>query len=202
MPRPDPASRNSHRMTFGGRVLVCVISEAANRILIQFLLGHVSIQTTERYLGCKHVAPGVLPLLKFSVKSPITAKGGFKIEGSWTPFDRAAWAMAHMPRESFDLIRSALARANEGRSTSGDAHIERARILHYVGFHADELVNHIRTEVTRASHNVRESRQDPFDAHKYSGDATGPEIHVLIGSDHYPKQINNAVIASEAVYAD
>jgi site-specific recombinase XerD len=34
-------------------VPVFAILPAANWIKIQFLLGHVSIQTTERYLGCK-----------------------------------------------------------------------------------------------------------------------------------------------------
>jgi hypothetical protein len=39
-------------MIFAARARGCVTSQVANWIS-QFLLGHVSIQTTERYLGCK-----------------------------------------------------------------------------------------------------------------------------------------------------
>jgi site-specific recombinase XerD len=40
-------------MTSEDHALDSVMQQAANLEQIQFLLGHVSIQTTERYLGCK-----------------------------------------------------------------------------------------------------------------------------------------------------
>jgi len=40
-------------MIFEDPVPVCVTPRAANLKQIQFLLGHVSVQTTEKYLGCK-----------------------------------------------------------------------------------------------------------------------------------------------------
>jgi hypothetical protein len=43
-----------HRMIFAGRVLVCATGAGGElEQQIRFLLGHVSVQTTERYLGCK-----------------------------------------------------------------------------------------------------------------------------------------------------
>lgn len=46
-------SKNWPRVICGECALDCVISLAVNWIRFQFLLGHVSIQTTERYLGRK-----------------------------------------------------------------------------------------------------------------------------------------------------
>jgi integrase len=48
-----PASTSWRRTICDARAPACAISRAANSDQIQFLLGHVSIQTTERYLGCK-----------------------------------------------------------------------------------------------------------------------------------------------------
>ena len=42
-----------HCTTCDGPVHDCAIRQAANWRRFSFLLGHVSIQTTERYLGCK-----------------------------------------------------------------------------------------------------------------------------------------------------
>ena len=41
------------RTTFAEPVPVYVTKPAGELEQIQFLLGHVSVQTTERYLGCK-----------------------------------------------------------------------------------------------------------------------------------------------------
>ena len=40
-------------MTFAEPAPSCATAAVANWEQIQFLLGHVSVQTTERYLGCK-----------------------------------------------------------------------------------------------------------------------------------------------------
>ena len=40
-------------MTYGGPAHAFATSRAASSTRFSFLLGHVSIQTTERYLGCK-----------------------------------------------------------------------------------------------------------------------------------------------------
>ena len=40
-------------MTFAARVPAYAILRVGELEQIQFLLGHVSVQTTERYLGCK-----------------------------------------------------------------------------------------------------------------------------------------------------
>jgi hypothetical protein len=40
-------------MTCAGHALDCAIRSGGELEQIQFLLGHVSIETTERYLGCK-----------------------------------------------------------------------------------------------------------------------------------------------------
>ena len=45
--------RVSHRTTFAGLVHVSATKPVVNWIRFSFLLGHVSVQTTERYLGCK-----------------------------------------------------------------------------------------------------------------------------------------------------
>jgi hypothetical protein len=51
--RQEPASRSWPHTTSGGPVHASAISPVASWIRFQFLLAHVSIQTTERYLGCK-----------------------------------------------------------------------------------------------------------------------------------------------------
>jgi hypothetical protein len=43
----------SHHTIFGARVLVYSTVLAANWNMIQFPSGHISVQTTEKYLGCK-----------------------------------------------------------------------------------------------------------------------------------------------------
>ena len=45
-----PKSQTWHLMIFAERVPAYAISRVEQ---IQFLLGHASVQTTERYLGCK-----------------------------------------------------------------------------------------------------------------------------------------------------
>ena len=40
-------------MTCVGAAPACVVMQEGSWTKIQFLLGHVSVQTTERYLGCK-----------------------------------------------------------------------------------------------------------------------------------------------------
>jgi integrase len=45
--------QRSHRTTCDGPVHDYAIRREESLEQIQFLLGHVSIQTTERYLGCK-----------------------------------------------------------------------------------------------------------------------------------------------------
>jgi integrase len=51
-PRPTPTSRNSRHTISAARARLCHLS-GGELDQIQFLLGHVSIQTTEGYLGCK-----------------------------------------------------------------------------------------------------------------------------------------------------
>ena len=52
--------RSLRRMTYGGPVLVCVMLQVGNWNRIQFLLGHVSVQTTEKYLGYKQRLRGAV----------------------------------------------------------------------------------------------------------------------------------------------
>jgi hypothetical protein len=47
------ACNTSRLMTCGGRVRSCATPTVERSEQIQFLLGHASVQTTERYLGCK-----------------------------------------------------------------------------------------------------------------------------------------------------
>jgi hypothetical protein len=51
--RLAPASTSWPRTIFGASVPVCANLAGGELDQIQFLLGHVSIQRTERYLGCK-----------------------------------------------------------------------------------------------------------------------------------------------------
>lgn len=50
-PTPAAGIESWHRTTFSARALGSVMSPVGNSNTLQFLLGHVSIQTTERYLG-------------------------------------------------------------------------------------------------------------------------------------------------------
>ena len=46
-------------MTYAGPAPVCVMPQGELE-QIQFLLGHVSVQTTEKYLGCKQRLRGAV----------------------------------------------------------------------------------------------------------------------------------------------
>jgi site-specific recombinase XerD len=45
--------RTLRHTTFAAHARACVTKAGGELEQIQFLLGHVSVQTTERYLGCK-----------------------------------------------------------------------------------------------------------------------------------------------------
>jgi integrase len=47
------ASSSWHRTTFVAVAHVSAMAREVNSKQIQFLLGHASVQTTERYIGCK-----------------------------------------------------------------------------------------------------------------------------------------------------
>jgi hypothetical protein len=59
-------SATSRLMTIAARALAYITLPAANWSRFKFLLGHVSVQTTEPYLGCKATIPSSLVLIRKS----------------------------------------------------------------------------------------------------------------------------------------
>jgi hypothetical protein len=51
--RREPEYRTSHRMTSEDHVLACVTLREASWSRLRLLVGHVSVQASEEYVGCK-----------------------------------------------------------------------------------------------------------------------------------------------------